>query len=73
MNKECDSHQEASFSACTITNDYEFSSGVSNAADNSSSNSYLRISAIMHYALSVSDCDSVEVFEGACQRKLEAA
>ena len=23
--KECDSHQEAGFSACTITNDYEFS------------------------------------------------
>jgi hypothetical protein len=42
----------------TITS---FLEGVSNAANNSSGNNYLRISAIMHYASSVSDRCSVEV------------
>lgn len=71
VNKECNSHQEAGFSACTITNDHEFSSRVSNAADNSSSNNYLRISAIMHYALSVSDCGSVEVLRELVKENLK--
>jgi hypothetical protein len=40
---------------------------------NSSSNNYLRISAIMHYALRVSDCGSVEVLWELVKEKLEAA
>ena len=38
---------------------------------NSSSNNYLRISAIMHYALRVSDCGSVEVLWELVKKNLK--
>ena len=52
----------------TITS---FLNEVSNAVNNSSGNNYLRISAIMHYALSVSDRCSVEVLWKLFKRNLK--